>query len=209
LTIFDALISSKIRVQLLMRLFLDADHHAYLRQLAREISASPSQVREELRQLSEAGLLVQSQQGRQVVYNANSKHPLFPELRSMVHKSLGMDRILESIVDRLGNLELAILLDDYAQGRDSGLIDLLLIGDIDHANLADLVRKTEQYIKRKIRTLALTPEEYRMLKPTLDKRPQLLLWKRLESTSKPGAPKTPAARFPLEIGEARSLEPTP
>jgi hypothetical protein len=64
-------------------------------------------VREELRQLSEAGLLVQSQQGKQVVYSANSKHPLFPELRSMVHKSLGMDRILESIVDRLGNLELA------------------------------------------------------------------------------------------------------
>jgi hypothetical protein len=152
-------------------------------------------VREELRQLSEAGLLVQSQQGKQVVYSANSKHPLFPELRSMVHKSLGMDRILESIVDRLGNLELAILLDDYAQGRDSGLIDPLLIGNIDHANLADRFRKTEQYIKRKVRTLVLAPEEYRMLKPTLDKRPQLLLWKRLESGPMPEAPGTSSTYF--------------
>jgi DNA-binding transcriptional ArsR family regulator len=178
LTVFDILIASKTRVQILMRLFLDAGHYAYLRQLAREFSASPSQVRDELRQLSEAGLLVARQQGRQTIYSANAAHPMFSELRSMVHKALGMDQILDSIVERLGNLERAILIDDYAQGRDSGLIDLVLVGGIDRKNVADLVEKTERYIRRKIRTLVLNADEYAALQATLETRPQLILWTR-------------------------------
>jgi DNA-binding transcriptional ArsR family regulator len=178
LTVFDALISSRTRVRILMRLFLDAGHQAHLRQLAREFSVSPSQIRDELRQLSAAGLLRSRQKGRQLLYSADPSHPMFPELRSMVHKALGMDRILESIVERLGNLERAFLVDDYAQGRDTGLIDLVLIGEIDRTNLADLVRKTERYIERKIRTLVLSADEFVTLRATLDSRPQLILWSR-------------------------------
>jgi DNA-binding transcriptional ArsR family regulator len=178
LTAFNALISSKTRIQILMRLFLDTAHHAHLRQLARELAASPSQVRDELRQLSEAGLLLSRQEGRQLVYRANAAHPMFPELRSMVHKALGMDRILDSIVRRLGDLEQAILIDDYAQGRDTGLVDLILVGDINQQNLLDLVAKTERYVNRKIRTLVLTSKEFAALSPTLSVRPQLTLWSR-------------------------------
>ena len=94
--------------------------------------------------------------GRQIQYQANQKHPLFHELQSMVQKALGMDRILESILERLGNLEEAYLIDDYAEGKDTGIIDLVLIGDIDQENLNDLVHKTERYIDRKIRTLVLS-----------------------------------------------------
>jgi hypothetical protein len=78
-------------------------------------------------------------EGRQVIYSANAGHPMFPELRSMVHKALGMDQILDSIVGRLGDLDRAILIDDYAEGRDTGLIDLILVGEIDQQSLLDLV----------------------------------------------------------------------
>ena len=94
----------------------------------------------------------------------------------MVRKALGMDRILESIVERLGNLEQAFVVDDYASGRDSGLIDLVLVGDIDQANLADLVAKTERHIERKIRVLALTRAEFQRLEPEFCRRPRVLLW---------------------------------
>jgi hypothetical protein len=87
-----------------------------------------------------------------------------------------MDRILDSIIERLGDLDQAILMDDYAAGKDSGLVDLLLVGSVDRANLDDLVRKTEKYIDRKIRTLVLDPREYAEMKPRLEGRPQLLIW---------------------------------
>jgi DNA-binding transcriptional ArsR family regulator len=182
--LFSGLITSKTRVRILMRLFLNPEGNAYLRELAEEFAVSPSQVKEELSQLSEAGLLESQKQGRQIHYRANTCHPLFPELHSMVHKALGMDRIIDSVVERLGRLELAFLLDDYAKGKDTGIIDLGLVGDIDQANLFDLVGKTERYIGRKIRTLVLSAEEYERMHSVLKKRPMLPLWVHQEATKR-------------------------
>lgn len=181
ISVFSGLITSRTRIRILMRLFLNPKQHAYLRELSDEFSASPSQVREELRQLNNAGFLASEKSGRQIHYRANPKHPLFAELHSMVKKALGMDRILESIIERLGNLEEAYLIDDYAEGKDTGIIDLVLVGDIDQENLNDLVKKTEKYIDRKIRTLVLLPEEWRGLRRNLAKRPLLRLWGKASS----------------------------
>jgi len=172
----DGLITSKTRVRILMRLFLNSREKVYLRELANEYDLSPGQLSSELHHMSDAGFLSQDKAGSKVEYRANTGHPLFPELQSMARKALGMDRIVDSIIDRLGNLEMALLLDDYAQGKDTGIVDLALVGDINKQNLNDLVEKTERYIERKIRTLILSREEYDRLKPTLVDRPHLVLW---------------------------------
>ena len=175
-SIFSGLITSKTRIKILMRLFLNPQRSAYLRELADEFRVSPSQIKEELHQLNVAGLLTRKKNGRQILFSANQKHAVFNELHSMVQKSMGMDRIIESIVERLGNLEKALLLDDYAEGKDTGILDLLLVGNIDRSNLQDLVLKTERYIDRKIRTLVLTSEEFEKFQPKLSDRPQFMLW---------------------------------
>ncbi len=180
-SIFDGIITSKTRINILMRLFLNPDQQAYLRELSREFSASPSAIKEELSNLSESGLLNQKRNGRQILYRANTKHPLFPELHSMVRKALGMEQILDSIISRLGSLKLALLIDDYAEGRDTGIIDLVLVGDVDRENLQDLVEKTERYINRKIRYLVLSEAEYQSMKENLEKRPNIVLWQETKS----------------------------
>ncbi|MDJ0738674.1 MAG: winged helix-turn-helix domain-containing protein [Gammaproteobacteria bacterium] len=173
---FDGLITSKTRVQILMRLFLNPESRAYLRELAGEFNASPGHLRSELAHLTEAGLLTAEKEGRQVHYRAARGHPLFPELQSMVRKAFGMDRILESIIERLGRLEAAYLTGDYAQGRDTGIIDLILIGDIDQANLLDLTRKTERHLDRRIRTLVMSADEFATLQAGPGRQGYLLLW---------------------------------
>ena len=177
-SIFSGLITSKTRIRILMRLFLNPRLRTYLRELADEFHISPSHVREELRQLNKAGFLTCEKNGRQIFYSANSNHPLFSELQSMVRKAMGMDRILDSIIERLGNLDSAYLIDDYAEGKDTGIIDLVLVGNIDQENLIDLVKKTERYIERKIRTLVLLPDEWEKLRVSQAKRPMLLLWQK-------------------------------
>lgn len=177
-SLFSGLITSKTRIKILMRLFLNPQGQAYLRELAEDFQISPSQVKEELDQLRNAKLLVSSKAGRQILFSANREHPLFSELHSMVRKALGMDQILESIIKRLGNLQQALLIDDYAEGKDTGIIDLVLIGNIDKTNLMDLTAKTERYIDRKIRTLTVTQNEYENHGAILDKRPQFVLWQK-------------------------------
>ena len=176
--LLGGLITSKARIRILMRLFLNPDRHAYVRELAAEFGMSPSQVKEECDQLKSAGLIAGEKNGRQINFRANTEHTLFPELHSMVKKALGMDRILESIVDRLGDVELAFLMDDYAEGKDTGIIDLVLVGRIQQENLVDIVRKTEAHIGRKIRTLNLTAEEFARMSPSLQQRPIFVLFRR-------------------------------
>lgn len=182
--VFSGLITSKTTIRILTRLFLNADRRAYVRQLAGEFGISPALVRDKLQQLQQAGLLSSERAGRQVLYRANVSHSLFPELQSMVRKSFGMNQILESIIYRLGDLEAAFLLDDYAEGKDTGLIDILLVGAINQENLVDLVAKTESYIARKIRTMTVTADQFDEMQPLLDDRPCLLLWERQASEKK-------------------------
>ena len=179
LDLFNGLITSKVRARILMRLFLNPEQHAYIRELAKEFDVSPSQVKDELDNLTKAGLLSREKGGRQINYSANTGHSLYPELSSMVKKAMGMDRILESIVRRLGNLEQAYIIDDYAEGKDTGIIDLVLIGVIDKDNLNDLVTKSEKYIERKIRTLIISADENVDI---LSNRPTLLLWSNNDSS---------------------------
>lgn len=177
-TFFTGLITSKTRIKILMRFFWNPNGQAYLRELADEFQASPSQIKQELDQLRKADLLTSKKNGRQIHFTANTNHPVFNELHSMVKKALGMDKILDSIIIRLGDLEQAFLLDDYAEGKDTGIIDLVLVGNIDKTSLLDLTAKTEKHIGRKIRTLPLNNFEYEELKETLNDRPHFLLWKK-------------------------------
>ena len=174
--LFTGLVSSKTRIKLLVRFFFNPSTKSYLRELANEFNVSTNSVREELNQLTKTELLTSQKSGRQVLYKANQEHPLFPELKSMVSKVMGIDQLIDGIVTRLGELERAYLLDDYAEGKDTGIIDLLLIGNIDQYHLNDLSRKTERYIKRKIRTLVLTRDEFKEFEPKLKACPNILIW---------------------------------
>jgi predicted nucleotidyltransferase len=172
----SSVIPSRTRVDILIKLFLNPGLKAYLRQLASEFNLSTNAVRTELNHLTEHKILVSERSGRSVFYQANTGHPLFPELFSMVRKITGIDELVRSVVDRLGNLEAAYLVGDYARGIDTGIIDVVLVGDIDKVQLDDFALKTEAYIQRKIRSLVLNQEEFdrHMEKKSFD--PIVRLW---------------------------------
>jgi len=175
-SLFAGLISSKTRIKLLVRFFFNPAIRSYLRELSKEFNVSTNAVREELNQLTKTNLLKSERNGRSVYYTANPDHPLFPELKSMVSKVMGLDQVIDGIVRRLGDLERAYLIGDYADGKDTGIIDLLLVGNIDQHHLADLSKKTERYINRKIRVLILKATELEELLPELNKKPKVLIW---------------------------------
>ncbi|MDR3231551.1 MAG: ArsR family transcriptional regulator [Synergistaceae bacterium] len=174
----DSLISSKTRIKLLMKFFLNSDVTAYLRELANEFGESTNAVRVELNRLCAAGFLqdVTAESGRKKSYRANRTHPLFPELQRIVRKVLGIDQLVEGVVERLGNVRLALITGDYAHGIDSGIIDLTLVGDVDKEYLSSLVDKAERLIARKVRALVLSPGEYEKLLGTLKPEESLFVW---------------------------------
>lgn len=165
---------------MLLKFFLNSHSSAYLRELAKEFGESTNSIRHELNNLSSAGYLVAREEGRSIYYSANTKHPLYPEIKNLVHKYLGIDKLLDTVIHkvlaRLGTLHLAFITGDYAKGRDSGIIDLVLVGEIDQAYLQTCVSKAEKLINRKVRTLVLSLEEYEGKRKTLNPDKALVLW---------------------------------
>jgi len=172
----NTVIPSKTRVGILVKLFLNPGFKAYLRELASEFEVSTNAVRVELNHLTEHKILKSERSGRNVYYQANTDHPLFPELFSMVRKITGIDELVRSVVDRLGNLEAAYLVGDYARGMDTGIIDVVLVGDIDKVQLDDFVKKTGVFIQRKIRSLVLNSEDFERLRGKKSLDPIVRLW---------------------------------
>lgn len=166
---------------MLLKFFSNSHASGYLRELAKEFGESTNSIRHELNNLSQAGYLITREEGRSIYYSANIKHPLYPELKTLIHKYLGFDKILDNIIhkvlSKLGTLKIAFITGDYAEGRDTGTIDLLMVGDIDSAYLKQCTAKAEKMINRKVRARVLTEAEFENNKEHLNPDKALLLWR--------------------------------
>ena len=172
----NTLITSKTRINLLLKFFLNPGTKAYLRELAAEFGESTNAIRVELNRLSDAKLIKSTNLGRKVIYRANKKHNLFRDIQSVVRKYVGLDRLVEDVVTRLGSVDSAYVIGDYARGIDSGLIDVVLIGTVDSEAMDNFVLKTGNLIDRKIRPLVVNLEEFEKLRVRLDIEHALPIW---------------------------------
>jgi len=168
------LFTSKTRIKLLLKLFLNPGVSCYLRELAKEFALSPNALKEELDSLSQAGYLEREQNGRSAYFRANTKHPFFPEISSIVRKTIGIDQLLDDVIASLGKVEAVYILDDYALGKDTGLIDLLVVGDVNRPRLDELARITEVKIKRKVRVMSVSADDFEINRAMFMQRPN---WK--------------------------------
>jgi len=147
----DTLITSKTRLRLLVKFFINAANRGHMRGLAEEFNESTNAIRKELNNLSEAGYLEKEAQQNRVSYRANVNHPLFRSLQEIVHKYLGLDRIVETVLSRMGEVEQVVITGDYAEGRDSGTIEVTIVGPaVNGEYLNRIAPKIEELIGRKV-----------------------------------------------------------
>ena len=94
----DSLVTSKTRIKLLLKFFINPETKAYLRELAKEFGESTNSVRLELNRLTKANMLVSQNHGRTILYNANTGHTLFRDIQNIAIKYVGIDRIAANMV---------------------------------------------------------------------------------------------------------------
>lgn len=155
----ETLISSKTRIKLLLKFFLNGSNESYLRGLENEFGESTNGIRIELNRLSQAGMLECVTRGNKKFFKANQLHPLYKEIHNILLKHIGIDQIIERVICRLGEVRKVYLTGHFANGLDSQIIDLMILGDIDINYLVNLIEKTEKLIKRKVRYINYKNEE--------------------------------------------------
>lgn len=148
----ESLITSKTRIKLLLKFFLNSQTTSYLRNLESEFGENSNAIRVELNRLEKAGLLASSHKGNKKIYQANPLHPMFSDIQNIVFKHTGIDEIVEKVLNKIGDLRKAYLTGDLAKGINCHIVDLLFVGDsIDKAYLSRLCNKVEAAIDRRIR----------------------------------------------------------
>ena len=147
----DSLITSKTRLRLLIKFFLNIANKGYLNGLANEFGESTNSIRKELNNLTSAGYLKKYNENNKVIYKANASHPFFKIIQKIVKKHLGIEEILETVLKRIGEVKKIMILGDYAEGIDSGHIEILIVGDnISKDYLKEITPKIEKKIRRKV-----------------------------------------------------------
>ncbi len=149
--VLETLITSKTRIRILVKFFINAANNGYLRGLADEMNESTNAIRKELNSLTDAGYLEKEAIQNRVSYKANIKHPLFTSLQKIVFQHIGLDSIVEMVLERMGKVNEVIVIGDYANGLDTGKIEIIVVGDeLNTEYIEQLALKIEKEIKRKV-----------------------------------------------------------
>lgn len=150
----ETLITSKTRLRLLIKFFINVANNGHLRGLAVEFNESTNAIRKELNNLEEAGYLKKEAVQNRISYKANTKHPLYQTLKNIIFQHIGLDSIVEMVLDRMGEVKKIIVIGDYANGIDSGTIQVVVVGkELNTEYIKNLSFKIEKEIKREVQFL--------------------------------------------------------
>lgn len=147
----ESLITSKTRLKLLVKFFINENNQSHLRGLADEFGESTNAIRKELNHLTEAGFLVKQSEKNKIEYKANTDHPLYQNLQELIRKYLGLDRLLDAILERMGDVSQVVLTGDYAKGNNSGVVSVDILGkNLNEGYLEKLSIRIEKLIDKKV-----------------------------------------------------------
>jgi hypothetical protein len=147
----SSLITSQTRIKLLKKFFLNSCTTAHLRGLESEFGESSNGIRVELNRFEKAGLLTSAREGNKKLFQANKNHPLYLDIHNIILKETGIDKVIENVINKIGNLQCVYLTGDFACGKDGKVIDLILVGDnINKEYLDRKIVQAEGIIGRKV-----------------------------------------------------------
>ena len=137
----------------------------YYRQIVRQLATlSPGTVQRELDLLSRVGLIERSATGNQVFYSANTKHPIFPELRSLVSKTVGTIQVLRlALADISQRITTAFVYGSIARQEETAEsdIDLMVIGTAKLEEVLEAVEEVESSVGRAVNPTVYSVREFR------------------------------------------------
>lgn len=173
----ETLISSKTRIKLLMKFFLNSKNTAYLRNLENEFGESTNGIRLELNKFEKAGFIDSIKEGNKKVFTVNTKHPLFNNINQIIMKMTGLEYVIDYVLQRIGDLDKVYLVGKLSKGQDTDIIDLVLVGNnLNKPFLLEQIEKAEKKIDKKVRYVYYTSDEFDLNNIKEPGMHPLLLW---------------------------------
>jgi predicted nucleotidyltransferase len=159
-----SILFGKTRRAVLSLLFEQPDRRFFLRELSRLTGISPGALQHELGRLGRAEIIERAQDGNRVTYRANTTHPVFSELQSIVHKTCGIPSLLKvALAPFAEKITFAAVYGSIAKGTDHARsdVDLLIVGSLGLDQATQTLAPVEEQIGREIGLRVFSSEEFR------------------------------------------------
>jgi hypothetical protein len=159
----EKLFSSKTRVEALRLFFSNPETRYYVRQIARELHRDISGIKRELDNLDKAGLLGSEKIGNLRYYSLNRGAAIYPELKSIIAKTVGLQGALAGALSGLNGLRQTWMYSNnsHPPGEGPGPILMLIVGRVDLAELNEVVTRLETAMGREINYTVFDENEFR------------------------------------------------
>jgi uncharacterized protein len=155
----------KGRGAILGLLYEHPDQSFYYRQLTRELKdVSAGTLQRELDILTQLELIERSTVGNQVFYRANRSHPVFPELRALVSKTIGVIPLLRSALAAVADrISVAFVYGSLArhEERAESDIDLLVVGRATLEEVLKAIGNIEASLRRPVNPTVYSVSEFK------------------------------------------------
>jgi len=153
-----------LRGEVLAATLTQPDKWWYLSELAQFLETTPSSLQRELKALVNGGILQLRREGTRTYFKAETRSPLFPELRGLVEKTVGILPTLQEVLAPLhASMDCAFIYGSVARTEEHSLsdVDLMVIGSVGLAELTPALRTVETRLGREVNATAYSTGEFR------------------------------------------------
>ena len=154
----------KTRQALLALLYTHPDEPRLQEQLIQSAALGRGTVQRELEFLVRAGIARRTVQGRQVYFQANPDCPIYPELRSLIVKTVGVADVLRAALAPIAaRIRAAFIYGSVARSeeRRASDVDVMIIGEVTFAETSQALGSTQKTLAREVNPSVYPPTELR------------------------------------------------
>jgi len=164
------IITSNVRVKIILELYKELNSQVHIRELARRVGTEINAVRRELTNLQKCGMLKRETRANRIYFSIRKDYAGYSDMLSFVYKEIGLGGSILKNLPELGKVKFALLSTEFVEGRVSSpsQVDLLLVGTIDMNYLQVLVKKAQEPINHEINYAVLGEEEFSFRKSRRD-----------------------------------------
>jgi DNA-binding transcriptional ArsR family regulator len=157
------IITSRVRIKIIELFFANPEEMYHVRGIVRETKEEINAVRRELSRLDEAGIIKREARGNRVYYWIRRDYPMYGDLLSVVAKTTGLGKQLIDNRAKLGKLGYVMFSGKFTRRKErkrEDEVDILIIGDVNLPELANLVRAEESKRGTEINYTVMSRDEY-------------------------------------------------
>ncbi len=157
------LIGSKIRAELFRLLFAGGEQELHIREIQRRTGFNDRAIRQELQKLARLDLVAPRRDSNRLYYSAKRDNPLYPDIRNLTIKTVGLADILKTALNRSENIRVAFIFGSVAQGMEKSAsdVDLMVIGALGLRELTTLLSGVSEKLGREINPHAISVPDFK------------------------------------------------